>query len=132
MKRSNWKSKFLAVALLADFCSLAGAASAQRLPQTASPESYDLKFTPDLAKATFAGEETIEVVLHSPSDRITLNSAEIKINSATISGGGNSQTATVSYDTEKEQATLAVPKTIAAGPATIHMAFDGILNNELR
>jgi aminopeptidase N len=132
MKRSNWKSRFLAVALLAGLCSLAGAASAQRLPQTVSPQTYDLKFRPDLPKATFAGEEMIEVVLHSPSDKITLNSAEIKINSATITAAGNSQTATVTYDTEKEQATLAVPKTIAAGPATIHMTFDGILNNELR
>ena len=30
-------------------------ASAQRLPETARPENYKLKFTPDLEKATFEG-----------------------------------------------------------------------------
>ena len=34
-------------------------ASAQRLPEVATPENYKLTFTPDLEKATFEGDETI-------------------------------------------------------------------------
>ncbi len=132
MKHCKWATFTLVVGFFAGLCALAAPANAQRLPQTVSPEIYEMKFTPDLAKATFAGESTIQVLLHSATDKITLNSAELKINSATVTAGGNSQTATVTYDADKEQATLSVPSSIAAGHATIHMTFDGILNNELR
>jgi len=33
----------------------AGTTSAQRLPDAVTPESYDMKFTPDLPTATFTG-----------------------------------------------------------------------------
>src|SRR5580693_6480898 len=51
---------------------------AQRLPTGVHPEAYKLTLTPDLKAATFAGSETIEVVLDAPSRTITLNAAEIK------------------------------------------------------
>jgi aminopeptidase N/puromycin-sensitive aminopeptidase len=118
--------------ILAAICAMAGVAGAQRLPHNVTPVSYDMKFTPDLAKATFAGEAKIQVNLAEASDKITLNSAELKITSAQVTAGGQTQTATVSYDTDKEQATLAVPNAIAAGPATLQLSFDGTLNSELR
>ena len=62
-------------------------ARAQRLPVNAVPESYDLKFEPDLAGAAFSGDETIHVRLLKPSSSITLNSAEISFTEATITGG---------------------------------------------
>jgi aminopeptidase N len=49
---------------------------AQRLPDTVVPESYDLTFTPDLAKATFTGDETIRVQVRKATSAVTLNSAE--------------------------------------------------------
>ncbi len=132
MKRMKWSGMILSALLLAAMGLMAGGAEAQRLPNTVTPVTYDLKFTPDLAKATFAGEATIQVNLKQASDKITLNSAELKINQAHVTAGGQTQTATVSYDPGKEQATLTVPSSIAAGPAEIHMVFDGILNSELR
>jgi len=131
MKQSVW-TRILPVMILAAVCAMAGVAVAQRLPHTVTPVSYDLKFTPDLAKATFAGEAKIQVVLAAPSDKVTLNSAELKITSAQVTAGGQTQTAAVSYDTDKEQATLTVPQIIAAGPATLQLVFDGMLNSELR
>jgi puromycin-sensitive aminopeptidase len=107
-------------------------AGAQRLPQAASPENYKLTFAPDLNKASFSGEETIRVSLLKPSSEIVLNSADIDIQKASIASGGASQTATVSFDKEKETATLAVEKPLAAGPATIHIKYAGILNSQLR
>jgi aminopeptidase N len=119
---------FLAAVILVG----AGTASAQRLPQTVTPESYDMKFTPDLPSATFTGEETIQATLLEPANHITLNAAELKIPMAEVTAGGSTQTATVTFDEGKEQATLTVPQTIPAGPATLHMTFTGTLNNELR
>jgi aminopeptidase N/puromycin-sensitive aminopeptidase len=50
---------------------------AQRLPDGVRPTHYSLTIAPDLKTATFAGRETIDVVLDAPSKAITLNAAEI-------------------------------------------------------
>jgi aminopeptidase N len=111
------------------FCMCVGA---QRLPETVVPESYDLTFAPDLAKATFTGDETIHVSILKPSASITLNAAELEFQDASITSGGATQKASVNLDAEKEQATLTVAKEVAAGPAEIHIRFTGVLNDKLR
>ena len=95
-------------------CSLAFSlgSSAQRLPDNVVPESYDLKFEPNLASATFSGDETIHVRLQKPSSSIVLNSAEIKFEEVTITSGGSRQTAAVSSDEKNEMATFTVPNPI--------------------
>lgn len=122
--------RICAVALMSLGLSLC--AEAQRLPQTVVPESYDLTFTPDLMKATFAGEEVIHVKVTQPTTSITLNSAELQFQEASITAGGATQKATASFDAGKEQATLTVGKEMAPGPAEIHIQFTGILNDKLR
>lgn len=107
-------------------------AHAQRLPDTVVPESYDLTFTPNLTKATFAGNETIGVKLLKPTSTVTLNAAELEFQEASIAAGGVTQSAKFTFDPEKEQATLTVPKEIRAGPAEIRIGFTGILNDKLR
>jgi aminopeptidase N len=56
----------------------AGRVEAQRLPGGVRPEHYSLTIAPDLKAATFAGSETIDVVLDAPTTTITLNAAEIE------------------------------------------------------
>jgi aminopeptidase N len=107
-------------------------ASAQRLPELAVPENYQLNFTPNFNTDRFAAEETIRVRVLKPTSQIVLNSTEIEFQQATLTAGGVTQTATVSLDAEKEMATLAFEKQIAPGPATLHIKFNGILNSELR
>jgi aminopeptidase N len=107
-------------------------ALAQRLPQEAVPEHYSLTFTPDLQKASFTGDEVIQVNILKPAHAITLNSAELEFQSATIEQGGNVQEAKASFDAPKDQATLAVAGPLAPGPATIRIKFTGILNDKLR
>ncbi|MDE3149167.1 MAG: M1 family peptidase, partial [Acidobacteriota bacterium] len=106
--------------------------NAQRLPATVLPEHYTLKLTPDLKTATFTGVESIDVAVKKPVNAITLNSAEIAFQSVTISAAGKEQTATVSLDKEKEQASFTFPRQIPAGKATLFIHYTGILNNELR
>jgi aminopeptidase N/puromycin-sensitive aminopeptidase len=108
------------------------AARAQRLSPDVRPTHYDLKLTPDLTTAKFAGVETIDLVLKSASASITLNSLEIEYQGVTVTAGGKTQTATVTSDTEKEQTTFTVPEEIPAGTATVHIRYTGMLNNELR
>jgi aminopeptidase N/puromycin-sensitive aminopeptidase len=107
-------------------------ALAQRLPGNVRPEHYGLLLTPDLKKATFTGEEIIEVTLAQPAKQITLNAAEITFRDVTIKSGADIQGATVSVDSDKQQAVFEVANTIPAGPATIHIHYSGILNDKLR
>jgi aminopeptidase N len=111
---------------------LSGAASAQRLPDRVSPESYDLTLAPDLSSATFTGDETVNVRLLTPASSIVLNSAEIEFKEVTLTAGSLTQTATVTTDDENETATLTAPNAIPAGPAKIHILYKGILNDKLR
>ena len=105
---------------------------AQRLPDTVRPQHYSLTLTPDLNAATFSGSETIDVTLAEPASSITLNAHDLTFQSAKIEAAGKSQSATVSLDKEKEQATFTVPDRLPAGKARISVEYTGILNGELR
>jgi aminopeptidase N len=107
-------------------------ALAQRLPEGVVPQHYNLTFTPDLAKATFSGEETIDLLLSKPASSITLNAAELTIPLAEATQTEKSQTAQVSFDSAKEQATLSFALPLEAGPVILHLKFAGILNDQLR
>ena len=111
---------------------LPGPLEAQRLPATVRPQHYTLALTPDLKTATFTGSETIDVTLAEPASSITLNAHDLAFKSVKIASGGKEQTATVSLDKEKEQATFAVPNKLPAGTATLTIQYSGILNGELR
>jgi len=107
-------------------------ASAQRLPEVARPENYKLTFTPDLDRTTFEGDETIFIRVLKQSSEIKLNAVDIDFHDATITTGSTTQKAKVSLENEKEMVVLAVEKPLAAGSATIHVTYTGILNNEMR
>jgi aminopeptidase N/puromycin-sensitive aminopeptidase len=122
-----------AAALLCLQLGISAAGHPQRLPATVVPTHYSLAFTPDLKAATFAGRETIDVVIKQPTSVITLNAIELNLESADAQwGNSHPQTGSISYDPGKQQATLTFPTMIPAGPATVRIRFTGILNNELR
>src|SRR5688572_18364369 len=111
---------------------IASPAAAQRLSGAVVPEHYALWFAPDLAKATFRGRETIRVQLKTPATSITLHAAEIEFVEASIEWSGGIQRARVTLDPKADSATLTVPNPILAGPATIRITYNGILNDKLR
>src|SRR5260370_16295214 len=111
---------------------IASLAVAQGLPAVARPENYKLTFTPDLDKATLAGDETISIRVLTPTSGITLNAVDIDFEDVSMTSGGATQKAKVTSEREKEMVTLSVEKPLAAGSATIHVKYNGILNSEMR
>jgi aminopeptidase N len=107
-------------------------AFAQRLPATVTPVHYDITVAPRLADATFGGNVKIGVRLAAPSSTIVLNAAEIKFGASSITAGGRKQPAEVTLDAAKEQATLKFATPVPAGDAELEIAYEGILNDDLR
>jgi aminopeptidase N len=112
---------FLATPLLAD-----------RLPRFVLPHHYDLTITPDLEAERFSGEEMISVGVQHPVSSITLHAADIAFRSVTVEANGATQRATVTLSKDDETATLSLTDALPVGPATIRIAYDGILNRQLR
>jgi aminopeptidase N len=119
-------------ALMTFFVLTLSLAAAQRLPEVARPENYRLTFAPDLEKATFEGDETVAIQVLKPTAEITLNAVDLTFHDVTITSGGNTEKAKVTPQKENEMVVLAVEKPLAAGPATLHVTYSGILNNEMR
>ncbi len=111
---------------------LSGMAVAQRLPELAVPENYQVSFAPDFEKDNFAGEETIQIRVLKATPQIVLNSGQIDFQDATVVSAGATQKAKVSFEKQKEMVTLSFDTALQPGPATIHIKYTGILNDELR
>ena len=107
-------------------------AFAQRLPTTVTPVHYDITVAPRLADATFGGNVKIGVRLAAPSSTIVLNAAEITFGASSITAGGRKQPADVILDAAKEQATFKFATPVPAGEAELEIAYQGILNDDLR
>ncbi|HXO38168.1 MAG TPA: M1 family metallopeptidase, partial [Candidatus Acidoferrum sp.] len=107
-------------------------AVAQRLPYGLSAKHYALTFTPDLQKAVFAGDETLDVEVNKASNGFTLNAVELEFQEATITQNDKTQVAKWNFVADKQQVTLTVADALEPGPASIHVKFTGILNDKLR
>ena len=105
--------------------------SAFRLPRTVLPRRYELTIEPDLASATFTGEEAVAVEVVEPVTEIVLNSKELEIDEAWLTVDGQRVECTVDLDAEREHMTLTTATTVEPGDANVHVRFHGILNDKL-
>ncbi|MSQ11776.1 MAG: M1 family peptidase [Dehalococcoidia bacterium] len=104
-----------------------------RLPATVRPIRYELTFAPNLSDFTFHGEETVELEVGGPTDRIVLNALDLTISDARLTlPDGSTATPQVKMDNDAETATFTFARTISPGKASLRMRFTGTLNDQLR
>src|SRR5262245_3113706 len=105
---------------------------AHRLPTDVIPSRYQIRLTPDLTTWTFTGEESVAVAIERPVREITVNAAELSIQSVTLlDGAGKIHNGDVTLDPDNEQARFGFGIAAAPGPATLKIQFSGILNDKL-
>ena len=103
-----------------------------RLPTTVFPERYEIKLTPDLSAATFAGEEKVFVQVIEPVRQVVVNAAELEFQAISIKGpGGKVVRGNAALDIENEQATFNFPETLNPGRWELQITYSGILNDKL-
>jgi len=108
-----------------------------RLPRTVEPRSYLLRLEPDLTKAAFTGEVTIEADAHEPTSHIVLNAIELDIGLVTVRTGASAaevevEVQDIRLDEDLERLTIALDEPMPAGPCQITIGFTGVLNDKLR
>ncbi|MGH9079528.1 MAG: M1 family metallopeptidase, partial [Acidimicrobiales bacterium] len=107
-----------------------------RLPASVRPHAYRLVLVPDLAAATFSGDIEIDVTIEEETATITLNAAELEVTTAELNDsdpehGYALAPIGIALDADEEQVTLTFAEPLAPGPAVLHLAFTGILNDKL-
>lgn len=102
------------------------------LPQHITPSHYTIFLAPDLENFIFQGEETIDIRITKPTNRITLHSAEIEVTSVHFENKNSIEASRISYDKDAETVTFHFGKSIHPGVGKLKIAFAGILNNKMR
>jgi len=95
-----------------------------------TPINYELIFEPDLKKFTFNGTELISINCTKPTNTITMNCAEIKIESCQVNVAGKNIKSTPKINEKKEELEIKLDQKIK-GKATISLKFEGVLNDRL-
>ncbi|MCH8351430.1 MAG: M1 family metallopeptidase [Chloroflexi bacterium] len=102
------------------------------LPATVRPVKYRIKLQPDLDRFTFQGDESIDIHVVEATREIVLNALDLEIASATLHCGGSENTAeSITFDEERQTATLSFGQQIPIGDATLDISFTGELNDKL-
>ena len=104
-----------------------------RLPGTVRPEKYTIELRPDLTGFTFRGDEFIAIRVLQPVKMIVLNASELEVTQATLQGRDGRLVPAKKIDQGKgtQRLRLTFGTLIPKGAATLHLAFTGILNDEL-
>jgi puromycin-sensitive aminopeptidase len=110
---------------------LADKAQEYRLPKNVTPKRYHIKLTPDLKAFTFAGAETVEVIVHEATADVVLNALEIEIDKVSAERGGKTIEGKVELEGPRERAHLRFPAPLEVGDWNLHIVFRGILNDKL-
>jgi len=102
-----------------------------RLPAGVRPtrERVELEVVPD--RESFSGRVEIALELSEPREDLWISARELTITEATLAAGGAALALRVEPDDRRGAARLVPPRRVAAGQATLALAFRGAFNPRL-
>lgn len=104
-----------------------------RLESHIYPIHYDLQIHPDLLSFTFKGREKIKIKSEKETNKITIHSKDLDIETVKYKSGKKEQFANkITYDTKKETATFFFKEKIKIGNGEISISWMGIISDSLR
>jgi puromycin-sensitive aminopeptidase len=113
--------------------STAATESDTRLSPSVVPSYYDFTIEPDIEKRTFAGVQKTTIDVTEATDRLVINSADMRIHEAILTdSSGTQMMAHVDHDEAKERATLKFDGQIGTGTWDLGLKYSGVLNDKLR
>jgi aminopeptidase N len=106
--------------------SVSAALERRTLPSDVTPAHYDVHIFPDPKALTFRGEATVAIDVHEATDRITLNAAELTIDSAAVDG--RPAAGPVAVDQAAETITVRTAAPLKPGRHSLRLAWRGTIN----
>ncbi len=104
-----------------------------RLKKTVVPKRYELRLAADLEGLRFSGREIIEVLVKEPTDRIVLNSVDLRFLDVYVENAeGTRLDGQVQEDRETELVSLIFDGVLGCGTWYLKIAFAGELSEKLR
>src|SRR4051812_40139129 len=123
-------------AALALACSVSGAARAEpvfsfegtpgKLPKIVVPIHYAIELKPDIASLALPGVEIIDVEVHAPTARLTLNAVNTTFASVTVDD--DTARADMALDARAETATFTFAQPLGVGPHKLRIEFVAQIN----
>lgn len=99
-----------------------------RLGDAVTPRAYRLALDVEPGRDVFRGEVEIDVALNQPMSSVWLHGAELKVERAELRRGGETLTLdTLPAPVDTELIGFGFGRTLAAGPATLVIAFSGAM-----
>ena len=99
---------------------------AYRLPLTVRPQQYDITLDARPGRETFSGSLSVRLSIAAPTSVIELHALELEITHARVtSSNGQTFTASVTPDAEREIAAITLNETAPAGDATLTLELRG-------
>jgi aminopeptidase N len=116
--------------LIATFGVATDAAASTRivLPANVTPSRYDVAITTDAAHLAFKGTVKIDVSVEKPANVIELNAADLAFGRVTLSGIAAAPK--VTYDTNRQTATLKFESNVSAGHRVLTIDYTGKINQQ--
>ena len=103
-----------------------------RLPRAVVPSAYRIFLTPDLDAAAFTGRVEIDVNVDESTSTLMLHAMNLVVGPATVTSPGTSvRSGDPDIDEVYETATFSFETPLPLGPATVEIAFSGVLNDQL-
>jgi puromycin-sensitive aminopeptidase len=105
---------------------------AYRLPTHARPQQYEVHLDARLGREEVTGRVAIRLDLLEARDTLELHARDLTISGARLEADGQALTAQVALDPESEAARLKFPQPLPVGAATLTLAFQGRVGQNLR